>query len=126
MAMGAKKNPLRVRVGPISFAAGLATLRSNQVEPDTIWRIERLSFEGDTVTSSGNTRARVYIDGHGYKLHIAEQRAPGADVLYWIPNAFSVLPGERVALEWDQAQADTVLEMHMIGYSHDSKDGIIT
>lgn len=124
--MGAKKNPLRVRGIGTFLAAGLATLPAEQVPPDTIWCVQRLTFEGSMVTALGNLRARVYIAGHGYNLYLAEQLAPAANVLYWMTDDFWLIPGERVCLEWDQAQAGTVLQMHLIGYWHDLKEGIVT
>ena len=124
--MGVKKNPLRVRAVGNFPAAGLATLSAEQVPHDTIWCIQRLTFEGSLATALGNTRARVYIAGHGYNLYLAEQVNPAANNLYWMIENYWLIPGERVCLEWDQAQAGTVLQMHLIGYWHDLQEGIIT
>lgn len=95
--------------------AGLATLYSERVPEGQIWRIERWAYEADKATSGGNTRARVYVDGHGAKMYASEQDAPAADTLYWNDEPITLWPGERLALEWDQAQAATVVQMYLHG-----------
>jgi hypothetical protein len=97
-------------------AAGLQVLYSEHVPQGQEWRIERLAYEGDTATSSGETRARVYIDGHGYNHYLHEQDGPTADALYVITEPFTLAAGERAALEWDEAQADTRLRMYLTGH----------
>ncbi len=95
--------------------AALATLYSNEVPPGQIWHIERWAYEGDKITSGGNTRARMYVDGHGAKMYVDEQDAPAADTLYKGVDPLTLWPGERLALEWDQAQAATILQMYLHG-----------
>jgi len=108
-------NGLRERYKKLIADAGLASLPSNKVPEGQTWHITRLAFEGSSVTSGGNTRARYYIDGHGDKLYLGEQDAPAADTLYKDPDPIDLLPGESLVLEWDQAQASTTLQMQLTG-----------
>jgi len=124
--MAAERHPYRGRAGPTPFVAGLAVLQSEPVAWNTIRCVQRLAFEGSLVTLGGNTRVRVYIDRHGYNHYLAEQAAPAANTLYWMTDDIFLIPGERLCVEWDQAQAGTVLEMFMIGYWHDIDPGILT
>jgi len=87
-----------------------------------MWCIDHTAWEIDKATSGGSTRCRLYIDGHGYKHSIAEQDAPAADTLYtWSKNEY-LYPGERLALDIDQGQAATTVNMCMTGYREEIKD----
>lgn len=122
----AKKYALRLREKKTFASAGLATVYSDTVPPDQLWCIQLLSVEGNLTTSGGNTRARVYIDGHGYKHYVAEQDGPSADTLYWRAEPFWMIPGERIAVEWDQAQAATTVELLAMGYFVEAEEGVVT
>ena len=111
-------------VGKFS-SAGLASLRSDIVPPDELWCIQHFSFEGDLATSGGNTRARYYADRDGVKTPLGEQDAPSADTLYWDRDIFWLYPGDKLLLEWDQAQAATTLKMWLRGYRVDAKEGVV-
>ena len=121
----ALKRALRLRLKGTYTAAGLATLYSDFIPEGQLWCIQRLVVEGNLATSGGNTRCRVLIDGHGYKHHLAEQDAPSADTLYWIQDPFWLVPRERIAIEWDQAQANTTLEAFGTGYWVPEAEGMM-
>jgi len=122
--MGSKKYPLRLREKKTFASAGLATVYSDIVPPGQLWCIQRLSVEGSSTTSGGNTRCRVYISGHGYEHYLVEQDAPAASTLYWTEQPFWMIPGERLAATWDQAQASATVELQAMGYSIESDGGI--
>ncbi len=96
-------------------SAGLQTLFSRYVPAGQVWHIERVTFEGDKATSSGETRARLYITERGQTVYLHEQDGPTAKALYEITEPFTMIEGERLALEWDQGQATTRLKMGIIG-----------
>ena len=121
----ATKNALRLHEVKTVSAAGLATIQSEVVPHDQVWCIQRLTIEGSLVPSGGNTRCRLYIDGHGYKHYLSEQDAPVAGALYWYDDPVWLIPGERIAVDWDQAQADTTLELIATGYWTEAKEGIV-
>lgn len=118
--MSAIKRALDQPYVELIASAGLATLYSATVPPDEVWCIQRFSFEGNLATASGNTRARYYADRSGARTPLGEQDAPVADTLYWDKDPFWLRPGERLALEWDQAQASTTLKMWIRGYVQDA------
>lgn len=121
--MSAIKSALSQYYELITAAAGLATLYSDTVPADEIWCIQWLAFEGNLATSGGNTRARYYADRFGVKTYLGEQSPPAADKLYWDTDGIYLHPGERLALEWDQAQNATTLKMWLRGYVKDSQVG---
>ena len=110
------KHALRIDQRLTVAAAGLATVRTDPVPPGTEWMCERIVFEGSSATSGGNTRARVYVGGHGPKYYLFEQDAPTADTLYWEDDHNRLYPGEWLALEWDQAQVSAQLILQVTGY----------
>jgi hypothetical protein len=117
-----RKNALRIRIAELITSAGLATIHTDRVPPGEMWCIEHTAWEIAKATSGGNTRCRLYVDGHGYKHNIAEQDAPAADTLYtWSKNEY-LYPGERWALDIDEAQASTTVEMHLSGYREEIKN----
>ncbi len=118
------KSALRLRAKQVFSAAQLQTLYSEVAESGKIFCIQQTTWEINKTTSGGNTRCRLYIDGHGYKIPLAEQDAPAANVLYEYPEKVWLVPGERLALDIDQAQATTLAEMHNIGYWTTQKEGI--
>lgn len=118
----ARKDALRLRAKELFASAALQTLYSERVEPGEMWCIDHTAWEIDKATSGGNTRCRLYIDGHGYKHNIAEQDAPAANTLYtWSKNEY-LYPGERLALDIDQGQASTTAEMCLTGYREEIKN----
>ena len=122
----AKKYAFRIREKKTFAGAGLATVYSDTVPPGQLWCVQLLSAEGSSTTSGGNTRCRAYIDGHGYKHWLAEQDGPSADTLYWRAEPFWMIPGERIAVDWDQGQAGVVVELQAMGYWTEMEGGIIT
>lgn len=119
------KNALRERAKDKFSSAGLQTLYSTMVEHDKIHCIQQVAWEINKTTSSGNTRVRLFIDGHGYNHYLEEQGTPTADTLYTYDIPVWLIPGERLAIEIDQGQADTTAEMHLTGYSTEFKEGIV-
>jgi len=119
------KNALRLRAKKVFAAAGLQTLLSEYVESGKIYCVQQVAWEINLATSGGNTRCRLYIEGHGYKHYLAEQDAPTADKLYWYKEPVWLVPRERLALDIDQAQASTTAEMNMTGYWTELKGGIV-
>ena len=122
----AKKYALRLREKKTFASAGLATVYSDIVPLDQLWCIQLLSVEEDKTTLLGNTRCRVYIEGHGYEHWLAEQDGPAAATLYWRAEPFWVIPGERIAVDWDNAQAATTVEMQAMGYWTEVEEGVVT
>jgi len=106
---------IRIHVVGNIASAGLGTIQSDRVPEGEWWCVCRTEYEGNKTTSGGNTRARIYIGGHGPKFYLREQQSPSANNLYQVVNEFDLAPGEWVALEWDEAQADTDLNMYIIG-----------
>lgn len=96
-------------------AADLVTLQSEPVPEKTVWRLDRITFEGDKTTSGGNTRARLVIIRGSTKRAIFEQDGPSADTLYRDPDPIELAAGERLGLEWDEAQAATRLQLNLYG-----------
>lgn len=119
------KYPLRERVSQVTGSAALVDVFAEPVEPDKIYCIQQLAWTVDKAMSGGNTRVRLYIAGHGYKHYIEEQDAPTADVLYTYAEPLWLLPGKKLALELDQAQATTAVEIFINGYWTDRTEGIL-
>jgi len=119
----ARKDSLRLRYVETISSAGLYSLKSEPVETGYLYCIEHTAWEISLATSGGNTRCRLYIEGHGYKHYIAEQNIPAANRLYtWSKNEF-LHQGERLVLDIDQAQATTVAQMLLLGYKEEIKVG---
>ena len=121
-----QKHALRERAKEEFSTAGLQTLKSERVDPEKIYRVEQVTWEIDKTTSGGNTRVRLFIDGHGYNHYLEEQDGPTANQLYTYSEPFSLIPGESLAIEIDQGQADTTAEMHLTGYWTELEEGIVT
>jgi len=118
------KNAFRQRLKEVFASAALQTLYSELVKNGKICCFQQIAWEIDKATSGGNTRCRLYIDGHGYKHNIEEQDAPAANELYTYSDPIWLIPGERLALDIDQAQASTTAEMILTGYWTEQKEGI--
>lgn len=117
----ARKDSLRLRIVEVIASAGLYSLKSEPVETGYLYCIEHTAWEISLATSLGNTRCRLYIEGHGYKHYIAEQDAPAADTLYtWSKNEY-LHQGERLVLDIDRAQATTIAQMLLLGYKEEIK-----
>ncbi len=112
----ARKDALRLPLTKLFASAGLQTLRSDPVPQGQIWCLESIAWEIDTVLSGGNTRCRLYVDGHGEKIDLEEQKTPAADNLYTYADVQYLYAGERLALDLDQAQASTTARMKAVGY----------
>lgn len=112
----ARKDALRLRAVDTFASAGLKTLYTDFVEREMIYCLEQITWEIDTVLSGGNDRVRLWIAGHGYKIPLEQQSTPTADKLYTYSEKAYLYPGERLALDLDEAQADTIAEMHGVGY----------
>jgi len=119
------KNALRLRAKELFASAALQTLYSEYVEQGKIYCIQHVAWEINKVPSGGNTRVRLFIAGHGYNHSLEEQQSPAADNLYTWNEAVWLIPGERLAIEIDQAQAATTAEMIMTGYWTELKEGMI-
>lgn len=119
------KNALRIRAKKTFTGGALETLYSEYVEPGKIYCIQQVAWEINVATSGGNTRVRLFIAGHGYNHYLEEQDAPTADVLYTYNDPIWLIPGERLAIEIDQAGATTTAEMHLTGYWTELKEGIV-
>lgn len=122
----ALKRALRLRLKKTFGSAALQTLLSDRVPTDQIWCIQQAVWEIDKTTTGVNTRCRLYIDGHGYKHNLAEQDGPTANALYTYTKIVYLIPGERLALDIDQADTLTTAEMCLTGYLTEQKEGIVT
>jgi len=118
------KNAFRQRLKQTFSGAALKTLYSERVEHDKLYCIQQVAWEIDKTTSSGNTRVRLFIAGHGYRHNIEEQDAPAANTLYTYNDPIWLIPGERLAIDIDYAQDDTTAEMCLTGYWTELKEGI--
>ena len=112
----AQKNALRLHYTDKKSGAGLQTLMSDIVPAHELWCIQRYAYEGSAATSGGNTRARTYVEGHGYKHYVSEKDGPSLATLYWDPDSIWLHEGERLAQEWDQAADGNVLDLYVNGY----------
>ncbi|KKM85335.1 hypothetical protein LCGC14_1290020 [marine sediment metagenome] len=112
----ARKDGLRLRPNKIFASAALQTLYSDSVPRGLTWCFQQVAWTIDKATSGGNTRARLYIDGPAWKHYLEEQDAPVADTLYTYSEKVFLYPGERLALEIDQGQANTFADMSISGY----------
>ncbi len=119
-----KKEALRLRKVATISGAGLASVAFDCTEIGKIYCLQIISWEIDKATSGGNTRCRLFIDGHGYKHYFGEQDGPVADTLYWWKEPVWLYEGEAVALEVDQAQAATAVNMYALGYSVPEEAGV--
>lgn len=121
----AKKSALRIHLHKTFASAGLATLETDPTPDGMTYCIQRGAWEISKTTSGGNTRARLYIKGHGPKIYLSEQDAPVADTLYWDADPVWLVPGESLALDIDEAQADTVAKLDATGYWTEFAEGVI-
>jgi len=119
----ARKDAIRLRLKKLFTGGQLETLYSDRVKQGVIWCLEQITWEIDVATSGGNTRCRLYIEGHGYKHYLAEQVNPVADRLYWYTKKPYLYPGERLALDIDYAGSSTTAEMIATGYWEKIKAG---
>ncbi len=110
------KNALRLRKVYKTPSAALHTIYSDRVGSGRAECFQQISWEIDKATSGGNTRARLYIEGHGYKHFIEEQDTPAADTLYTYSEPLYLFEGERLALEIDEAQNATKVQLFGTGY----------
>ena len=110
------KNALRLRARKVFNSGAIRTLLSEFVESGKIYCIQQVAWEISLATALGNTRCRLYIQGHGYKHYLAEQDAPTAAKLYWYKEPVWLIPRERLALDIDQPQDSTTAEMDITGY----------
>jgi hypothetical protein len=118
------KRAIRWIVEATISSAGLGTLYTERVREKELVCVQRLSCEINKAVSGGNTRIRIYIDRDGVRFPIYEDVTAAADTLFSIMDAFWLIPGERIALEVDQAQASTIARLWAIGYFQDVADGI--
>lgn len=119
------KNGLRDRITGYISGAGLAAVKGDLVPAGKIYCYQRIAWEIDKATSGGNTRCRLYIDGRGYNHYLSEQDGPTAAALYWDADPVWLHPGEKLALEVDQAQATTTVQIYATGYFVDFGEGVI-
>ena len=112
----ARKDAIRLRAKKVFSSAGLQTLYTDYVEQGMIYCLEQIAWEIDKATSGGNTRCRLYIEGHGYKHYLEEEDNPAANELYTYSKKPYLYPGERLALDIDQGQASTTVELDATGY----------
>lgn len=119
------KNALRLRAKKTFSSAGLQTLYAEKVKSNEIHCVQQVAWEIDKTTSGGNTRVRLFIDGHGYRHNIEEQDAPAAGELYTFQDPMWLMPGERLAIDIDQGQAGTTAEMCITGYTVPFKEGMV-
>jgi hypothetical protein len=121
----AGKNALRLHQAKTFASAGLVTLETEPTPDNMTYCLQRAAWEISKATSGGNTRARLYISGHGYKHYLAEQDAPAADALYKDVDPVWLVPGESLALDIDEAQAGTVAKLDATGYWTLFSEGIV-
>jgi len=121
----AKKNALRLHNSKTFSSAGLVTLETDPTPDNMIYCIQRYAWEIDKATSGGNTRVRSYLNGHGYKHYLAEEDGPTANALYWDADSIWLVPGESLALDIDEAQADTVAILNCTGYWTEVAEGVV-
>lgn len=112
----ARKDALRLRATATFASAALQTLYTDFVEPGMIGCLEQIAWQFDTALSGGNDRARLYIDGHGYKHQLAQASSPTEGKIYTYTKKPYLYPGERLALELDQGDSDNIAEMNITGY----------
>jgi len=120
----ARKSALRERVTDLIASAGLGTVRSQPVEHDKLYCWQQIVWQTDKVLADGNGRARLYIEGSGYKHFLCEWAPVAASRLYPYNEDVWLTPGERIALDLDHNQATTKVEINMTGYWTDQAEGM--
>lgn len=116
----AQRRALRLHYTDTKSGAGLQSLKSDIVPSGELWCIQRHSYEGSAATSGGNTRARVHIEGHGYKHYLSDKDGPTLALLYWDPDPVWLSEGECLVLEWDHAVDGNKLDLYIGGYREDA------
>lgn len=104
-------------------SAGLSVLRGQQVPDGQEWLVTYHSFEANKATSGGNTRARAFVERGTEKIPYTEQKSPAADRLYWDDVPIPMFPGDRFAVEWDNAQINTVAKAVYSGIATRIEEG---
>ncbi len=122
----ALKIALRLRYPKTFASAALQTLMSDRVPGDQTCCLQQVTWEISKATSGGNTRCRLYLEGHGYKHYLAGQDGPTAAKLYTYTKVVYLVPGEQLALDIDQGQAGNIVGMYLTGYFTERKEGIVT
>ena len=117
------KNALRLRVTGKQTSQGLFTLYTDKVESGKAYCFQDIVFSIDKVLEDGNSRARLYIEGHGYKHYLDEYSPILENGIYSYDRPLWLYEGERLALELDEVQANTTALMHIIGYWTDLTGG---
>jgi len=120
----ARKNALRDRLVKVLTSAALGVVEADPVELDKIYCYQRVTWEIDKRPKNGNARVRMYIAGHGYNHDLREWAPVVANRLYGYPWPVWLIPGERLALEVDQAQATTTVRVYITGYWTDQAEGM--
>ena len=121
----AKKEALRLHLVKTFVSAGLATLETEPTPDNMSYCIQRYTWEISKTPTAGNTRARTYIKGHGPKIYLAEEDGPTLNKLYKDADPVWLVPGESLALDIDEALADTVAKLDATGYWTLFSEGIV-
>ena len=106
----------RDRLTLITSGAGVATLLSKPIKPNQKLVLMLITWSIDKSLGGGNYRAQLYVDGHGYKHFLKGQIAPTKGAQWTHSQEVHITPGERLALELDEAAAATVVEVYLSGY----------
>jgi len=104
--------------------AGLVTLAFNDVPAGTVRCVQHVSVKTDLALSGGNDQIMVVVAGHGEDDPITDQITPVANDTYWYDQPFWLVPGERLEVELDEAQAATTVTAIIRGYDLPVSEGV--
>jgi hypothetical protein len=119
-----KRMALRDRLEELFSTAALHTLETKPVKPGRVHCVQHVSWEINKALGGGNYRARLYIDGHGYKHELREQNTPQAGISYTVDEEIWLIPGESLALDLDQVAASTTAKLHLTGFWQYELEGV--
>jgi len=120
----ARKSAFRDRVTKVISSAGLGIVRSEPVERDKVYCWQQIVWQINKVLADGDSRVRLYLEGHGYKHYLEGWKPVDADTLYSYNEDVWLVPGESIALELSNNQATTTVGINMTGYWTDRSEGI--
>jgi hypothetical protein len=119
-----KKMALRDRLEELFSSAALVTLSAKAIPPGKVHCVQHVSWEINKALGGGNYRARLYIDGHGYKHQLCEQNTPQANISYTFDDEIWLIEGEQLALDLDQVAASTTVKLHLTGFWQNELEGV--
>jgi hypothetical protein len=114
--MPTSKNSLVLHGTSTVSSAGAVIVPMITVPTDELWCVQRHSYQLSLSLTGSDPNVRVIVTGHGYNHPIGETASPTANRLYTDPEPIWLTPGETMCLWLRDAQANTVVDLFVIGY----------